>query len=153
MAEPRGSIHAPFSTRGRAIGLGVSPIPAEEATMRTVRISMLALVGVLLAAPAWAQTAAPSATPATPSTSAKPPPASAKPPAASAAPVERGALIDINSASKSELDALPNIGGARAEAIVKGRPYKSKDELVRRKIIPENVYKGIKERIVARQKS
>ena len=61
-------------------------------------------------------------------------------------------LVDINSASKLELDALPGIGSARADAIIKGRPYKGKDDLVQKKIIPPNVYDGIKDRIVAKQK-
>lgn len=60
-------------------------------------------------------------------------------------------LLDINTATASELDALPGIGPARAEAIVKGRPYKGKDDLLRRKILPSNVYDGIKDRIIARQ--
>jgi competence protein ComEA len=64
------------------------------------------------------------------------------------------ALIDINSASKDELVAkLPGIGAARADAIIKGRPYKGKDELVQKKIIPQSVYNGIKDKIIARQKS
>ena len=62
------------------------------------------------------------------------------------------ALLDINSASKDQLDALPGIGAVRADAIIKGRPYNGKDDLVNRKIIPQNVYDGIKDRIVARQK-
>jgi competence protein ComEA len=62
------------------------------------------------------------------------------------------ALIDINSASKAELDALPGIGPVRAEAIIKNRPYGGKDDLVRRKIIPQNVYDNIKDKIIARQK-
>jgi|SRR5690242_12613672 DNA uptake protein ComE-like DNA-binding protein len=62
------------------------------------------------------------------------------------------ALIDINSAPKAQLDALPGIGAARAEAIIKNRPYNGKDDLVQRKIIPENVYNGIKDKIIARQK-
>lgn len=60
-------------------------------------------------------------------------------------------LLDINSASKAELDALPGIGPVRSEAIIKGRPYKGKDELARRKILPQNVYDGIKDRIIAKQ--
>ena len=62
------------------------------------------------------------------------------------------ALLDINSASKDQLDALPGIGSARAEAIIKNRPYNGKDDLVQRKIIPQNVYTGIKDKIIARQK-
>jgi len=62
------------------------------------------------------------------------------------------ALIDINSAPKDQLDVLPGIGPARADAIIKGRPYNGKDDLVQKKIIPQNVYNGIKDKIIARQK-
>jgi competence protein ComEA len=62
------------------------------------------------------------------------------------------ALLDINSANRDQLDALPGIGPARADAIIKNRPYNGKDDLVNRKIIPQNVYNGIKDRIIARQK-
>ena len=68
-----------------------------------------------------------------------------------AAPAMAQALLDINSASKAELDALPGIGAARADAIVKGRPYKGKDDLVNKKVIPQNVYDGIKDKIIAKQ--
>ena len=61
------------------------------------------------------------------------------------------ALLDINSASKAELDALPGIGAARSDAIIKGRPYKGKDDLVNKKVIPQNVYDGIKDKIIAKQ--
>jgi len=62
------------------------------------------------------------------------------------------ALMDINSATKDQLDTLPGIGPARADAIIKGRPYKGKDDLVNNKIIPQNVYDGIKDKIIAKQK-
>lgn len=61
-------------------------------------------------------------------------------------------LIDINTASVETLATLHGIGPVRAEAIVKGRPYKGKDDLVEKKIVPENVYKDIKELIIAKQK-
>jgi competence protein ComEA len=61
------------------------------------------------------------------------------------------ALLDINSATVAQLDALRGIGPARAAAIVKGRPYKRKDELVTRNIIPQSVYDGIKDLIIAKQ--
>ena len=76
-----------------------------------------------------------------------------KPAATTAAPAPTGALVDINSASKDELDKLPGVGSARADAIIKGRPYKGKNELADKKIIPQNVYDGIKDRIIAKQKS
>ena len=63
------------------------------------------------------------------------------------------ALIDINTAPKDELDKLPEIGSARADAIIKGRPYRGKNELVDKKIIPQNAYDAIKDRIIAHQKS
>ena len=61
-------------------------------------------------------------------------------------------LIDINRASAADLMALKGIGPARAEDIIKGRPYARKDELVQKKIISESVYEGIKDQIIARQK-
>jgi competence protein ComEA len=62
------------------------------------------------------------------------------------------ALLDINSATAAQLDALPGIGPARSAAIIKGRPYNGKDDLINRKIIPQNAYDGIKDKIIARQK-
>ena len=46
---------------------------------------------------------------------------------------------------------LKGIGEARAAAIIKGRPYARKDELVQKKIVPESVYNEIKDLIVAKQ--
>ncbi|ACL60749.1 ComEA family DNA-binding protein [Methylobacterium nodulans] len=116
-------------------------------------LAVAALLGA--AAPALAQAPAPAPAtkpaPTSPAPATKPAPAPAAAP--STAPAAKPALIDLNSATKEELDALPGIGAARAEAIIKGRPYRGKDELVSKKIIPSNVYEGIKDRIVARQKT
>jgi competence protein ComEA len=60
-------------------------------------------------------------------------------------------LIDINRAKADELMTLKGIGEARAAAIIKGRPYARKDDLVKKKIIPESVYNEIKDRIIAKQ--
>ena len=79
----------------------------------------------------------------------------AKPAAAAPAAVQKAPAtaekLDLNTATEKELSELAGIGEARAKAIVKGRPYKAKDELVERKIIPESVYKKIKDKVIAKQ--
>lgn len=71
--------------------------------------------------------------------------------AAPAAEKKAEALLDINSASRDELMKLKGVGDARADAIIKGRPYKGKNELLDKKIVPENVYNDIKDKIIAKQ--
>ena len=73
------------------------------------------------------------------------------PPAKPAAAQPKSAQIDINRASAEELMSLKGIGEARAKAVIKGRPYSRKDELVHRKIVPQSVYDGIKDQIIAKQ--
>lgn len=110
-----------------------------------MKIIQLGAVGALAAMLAW-----PAAAQTTQTTPAKPTPSlsTAKPmPSATAKP----GLMDINSASAADLDTLPGIGASRAAAIIKGRPYKGKDDLVNRKILPANVYDGIKDKIIAKQ--
>jgi DNA uptake protein ComE-like DNA-binding protein len=78
--------------------------------------------------------------------------APAKPAPAPAATAAKAALLDINSASLADLQALKGIGDVRAKAIIAGRPYKGKDDLVQKKIIPQSVYDDIKDQIIAKQK-
>jgi DNA uptake protein ComE-like DNA-binding protein len=60
-------------------------------------------------------------------------------------------LIDINRAKAEELMTLKGIGEARAKAIIKGRPYARKDDLVRKKVVPLSIYDDIKDKIIAKQ--
>jgi DNA uptake protein ComE-like DNA-binding protein len=101
-------------------------------------------LGLLTAAPSMAQTAQPAAK----SDKMAPAPKAAD----KMAPAPKAELLDINSATADELKALKGIGDAYSAKIIAGRPYKGKDELLQKNIVPEKTYAEIKDKIIAKQK-
>jgi competence protein ComEA len=69
-----------------------------------------------------------------------------KPTSSATSPSEK---LDINSATKDQLEALLGIGSAYSQKIVDGRPYHSKRDLLTRKIVPQKTYDGIQDKIIA----
>ena len=128
------------------------------------RTALTALALALLAASAASAQSAATATPAAPATkqqpaaqqpAAKPAPAPAAKPATPAKPAmastKKAELLDLNTATREQLVALPGIGETYADAIIKGRPYKTKSELVSKKVIPAAAYKKVRAHVIAHQ--
>ncbi|MDQ6758972.1 MAG: helix-hairpin-helix domain-containing protein [Acidobacteriota bacterium] len=87
-----------------------------------------------------------------PQAAAAPAKAKSAKPKAEKQPAADAKVLDLNTASAEELDALPGIGKVRGAAIIKGRPYANKTQLVSKGILKQATYDKIADRVIAKQK-
>src|SRR5437660_4005386 len=123
---------------------------------RSIRLSWLLMLVVSLAyvAPSWSiPQAAQSSTSSSSKTKRSKKDKSASEASDQKASGKAGSKLDLNTATKEELDALPGIGEAYAQKIIDGRPYRSKNDLVRKGVLPASAYDKIKDQVTAKQVS
>lgn len=59
--------------------------------------------------------------------------------------------LDLNSATRDELVKLPGIGEVTADKIIAARPFKSKNDLVSKKLVSQAEYNKISAHVIAKQ--
>lgn len=59
-------------------------------------------------------------------------------------------VVDINTATVTQLKSLPGIGEAYARRIIEGRPYTAKNQLVTHGVLPQAVYDRVAAKMIAK---
>ena len=123
----------------------------KRTSMKSILKSVaFTLAASVMALPAMAQTTAPATKAPVKAEAPKEAPKAPAKAEAAKAPVAKE-LLDINSATAEQLEAMPAIGKAYAAKIIAGRPYKNKSELTSKKVVPASVYSKIKNQVIAKQ--
>ena len=115
----------------------------------------IGLLALTIAAPVFAQPTTTTTNPTPPSGAMAPAmPTTPKAPdstSRSTAAAPKADVVDINSATATELQSLPGITESDSAKIIHGRPYADKNQLVSRHVVSEAMYDKIKDRVVAKQ--
>ena len=127
---------APAVTAPAATAPAVKPAEAAKPVLAPTQMQKVGGPTVPATQPA------PAAQPKVEAKPAAAPAATTAPATKTAAPVAK--LVDINTVSAADLAKLPKIGEAGAKQIIAGRPYKSVDDLVAKKVIAQDAFDAVK---------
>jgi DNA uptake protein ComE-like DNA-binding protein len=115
----------------------------------------IGLLALTVAAPVFAQSAPTTTNPTPPAGTMAPAmptaPKAFDPASHSTAAVPRAGLVDLNTATATELKGLPGLTDTDSAKIIQGRPYADKNQLVSRHVVSEATYDKIKDHVVAKQ--
>jgi len=131
---------------GPSFTVGAAPVPAAAPAAKPAP----AVAPAPAAAPAAKPATAPAAVPAATAPAAAAPAKAAKAEKAAPAKLAPGEKVNINTAPKEKLDALPGIGPVKAQAIIDGRPFTKPEDIMKVKGIKQGEYNKIKDTITVR---